>query len=179
LGQLSSFFCAHAHATARGAGLSLKRAALYWPRRNTSGGMAEWLKAHAWKACIRETVSWVRIPLPPPRTKSLIYLTFLSLRGYELLRTFRGFAARAPTPLFAQRRIFRRSRAFAGARLSCAFVWYGSLLQSQYFSDERTEHANQRSSRSPGIANPSGPEDGLFGAYDFGGSGRVGASATS
>jgi hypothetical protein len=28
--------------------------------------MAEWLKAHAWKACIRETVSWVRIPLPPP-----------------------------------------------------------------------------------------------------------------
>ena len=29
------------------------------------GGMAEWLKAHAWKACIRETVSWVRIPLPP------------------------------------------------------------------------------------------------------------------
>jgi hypothetical protein len=33
------------------------------PRR---GGMAEWLKALAWKACIRETVSWVRIPLPPP-----------------------------------------------------------------------------------------------------------------
>ena len=30
--------------------------------------MAEWLKAHAWKACIRETVSWVRIPLPPPET---------------------------------------------------------------------------------------------------------------
>jgi len=29
--------------------------------------MAEWLKAHAWKACIRATVSWVRIPLPPPR----------------------------------------------------------------------------------------------------------------
>ena len=32
------------------------------------GGMAEWLKAHAWKACIRATVSWVRIPLPPPHT---------------------------------------------------------------------------------------------------------------
>ena len=30
------------------------------------GGVAEWLKAHAWKACIRETVSRVRIPLPPP-----------------------------------------------------------------------------------------------------------------
>ena len=31
-----------------------------------SGEMAEWLKAHAWKACIRETVSRVRIPLSPP-----------------------------------------------------------------------------------------------------------------
>src|SRR5690606_13194027 len=31
-----------------------------------SGGVAEWLKAHAWKVCIRGTVSRVRIPLPPP-----------------------------------------------------------------------------------------------------------------
>src|SRR3954451_24433069 len=30
------------------------------------GGVAEWLKAHAWNACIPETVSRVRIPLPPP-----------------------------------------------------------------------------------------------------------------
>ena len=30
------------------------------------GGMAERLKAHAWKACVRESVPWVRIPLPPP-----------------------------------------------------------------------------------------------------------------
>ena len=30
------------------------------------GGVAEWLKAHAWKVCRRETVSGVRIPLPPP-----------------------------------------------------------------------------------------------------------------
>ena len=28
--------------------------------------MAEWLKAHAWKACIGETLSWVRIPFSPP-----------------------------------------------------------------------------------------------------------------
>ena len=27
--------------------------------------MAERLKAHAWKACVRESVPWVRIPLPP------------------------------------------------------------------------------------------------------------------
>src|SRR5215475_14621731 len=38
-----------------------------WPAiRPRSGGVAEWLKAHAWKACLRETVTWVRIPLPPP-----------------------------------------------------------------------------------------------------------------
>src|SRR5690348_15555520 len=28
--------------------------------------MAEWLKAHAWKACLLERVTWVRIPLSPP-----------------------------------------------------------------------------------------------------------------
>src|SRR3954452_17650172 len=36
--------------------------------RRCSGGMAERLKAHAWKACVRESVPWVRIPLPPPTT---------------------------------------------------------------------------------------------------------------
>ena len=30
------------------------------------GEVAEWLKAHAWKACIGETLSWVRIPFSPP-----------------------------------------------------------------------------------------------------------------
>jgi hypothetical protein len=34
--------------------------------------MAEWLKAHAWKVCIRETVSRVRIPLPPPMAVDFI-----------------------------------------------------------------------------------------------------------
>ena len=43
------------------------------PRQNaclrpgaSCGGVAEWLKAHAWKVCMRETVSRVRIPPPPP-----------------------------------------------------------------------------------------------------------------
>ena len=31
--------------------------------------MAEWLKAHAWKACVRESVPWVRIPLSPPSSR--------------------------------------------------------------------------------------------------------------
>ena len=30
-----------------------------------NGEMAEWSKAHAWKACVRETGPWVRIPLSP------------------------------------------------------------------------------------------------------------------
>src|SRR5262245_56448376 len=34
-----------------------------------TGEVAEWLKAHAWNACIRESVSWVRIPPSPPRTR--------------------------------------------------------------------------------------------------------------
>ena len=40
-----------------------------------NGGVAERLKAHAWKVCMRETVSRVRIPPPPPRSKSLISLS--------------------------------------------------------------------------------------------------------
>jgi hypothetical protein len=35
--------------------------------------MAEWLKAHAWKACVRETVPWVRIPLSPPENSKNPY----------------------------------------------------------------------------------------------------------
>src|SRR5437764_458939 len=56
-------------------GRSLPSAA---PRKNGHGGVAEWLKAHAWRACIRATVSRVRIPLPPP-PKILILPNFLSL----------------------------------------------------------------------------------------------------
>src|SRR3954447_24879504 len=44
----------------------------------SQGGVAEWLKAHAWKACIRETVSRVRIPLPPPEA------SFASVRSPSL-----------------------------------------------------------------------------------------------
>ena len=36
----------------------------------TPGEVAEWLKAHAWKACLRETVTWVRIPPSPPEPKT-------------------------------------------------------------------------------------------------------------
>lgn len=35
-----------------------------------AGEVAEWSMAHAWKACLRETVTWVRIPLSPPVSPS-------------------------------------------------------------------------------------------------------------
>ena len=34
------------------------------------GEMSEWLKEHAWKACVGETLPWVRIPLSPPFANS-------------------------------------------------------------------------------------------------------------
>ena len=35
--------------------------------------MAEWTKAHAWRACMIARSSRVRIPVPPQRTKSVIF----------------------------------------------------------------------------------------------------------
>ena len=35
--------------------------------------MSEWLKEHAWKACVGETLPWVRIPLSPPNFAPLIW----------------------------------------------------------------------------------------------------------
>src|SRR5437879_2720947 len=53
-------------------------------KTGASGEMAEWLKAHAWKACVRETVPWVRIPLSPPvprkSKKPLWQKDFLKMR---------------------------------------------------------------------------------------------------
>ena len=44
------------------------------------GEMAEWLKAHAWKACVPERVPWVRIPLSPPPS---LPLQRIPARGQE------------------------------------------------------------------------------------------------
>ena len=44
-------------------------ATLFQTIRNSlilNGEMSEWSIEHAWKACVRETVPWVRIPLSPP-----------------------------------------------------------------------------------------------------------------
>ena len=46
----------------------MKKDACNWTNaaRRKAGEMAEWLKAHAWKACLGETLTRVRIPLSPP-----------------------------------------------------------------------------------------------------------------
>ena len=49
-----------------------------------SGDLSEWLKEHAWKVCIRETVSRVRIPQSPQfhcviDLNSIIYRLFFAL----------------------------------------------------------------------------------------------------
>jgi hypothetical protein len=43
--------------------------------------MAERLKAHAWKACVRESVPWVRIPLPPPNAGNCAIPTTYCIRN--------------------------------------------------------------------------------------------------
>src|ERR1700704_2147532 len=70
--------------------------------------MAEWLKAHAWKACLLERVTWVRIPLSPPHSldcreirlrcsenpaKSPQFLNFCSQIGLEKVSRFTPLAS--------------------------------------------------------------------------------------
>src|SRR5258708_32770306 len=55
--------------TSLGAGRGRLRQGAFRLRCADAGGVAERLKAHAWKVCIRETVSRVRIPLPPPNAQ--------------------------------------------------------------------------------------------------------------
>src|SRR5262245_29986568 len=44
--------------------------------------MSEWLKEHAWKACVGETLPWVRIPLSPPAFARLRRASARPARGW-------------------------------------------------------------------------------------------------
>src|SRR6266481_6166183 len=51
-----------------------------------NGEMSEWLKEHAWKACVGETLPRVRIPLsPPPSSPAARSLGLERLPGFERL----------------------------------------------------------------------------------------------
>ncbi len=68
------------------------------------GEVAEWLKAHAWKVCIRETVSRVRIPLSPPLYKTVLRdakALRLSYRGQTSLQSENVAACPCSRPLLS------------------------------------------------------------------------------
>src|SRR5689334_8368801 len=52
--------------------------------------MAEWLKAHAWKACLGETLTRVRIPLSPP----LLLLCLKAIQPFQIAFPFGVIGAR-------------------------------------------------------------------------------------
>jgi hypothetical protein len=79
------------------------------------GGVAEWLKAHAWKACLRETVTWVRIPPPPFLTGSHPSAAVHQIpQKHRCSRRFRGFSVRGSSSFLAASRLL-------GRRFSCGF----------------------------------------------------------
>ena len=87
--------------------------------RERRGGMAEWLKALAWKACIRATVSWVRIPLPPPTDQ------YKLLKNLHFSPYLRRLAPRSTPRLFGPVEV---ARSPTGAPISCSpnhLVWSG------------------------------------------------------
>src|SRR5437763_3862324 len=85
-----------------------------------AGEMAEWLKAHAWKACLLERVTWVRIPLSPPCFQCIrggyttIYTTLGGLpRGTGASMVFRP-GAKATSATNQEK--FPRKRTWLGER---------------------------------------------------------------
>ena len=54
------------------------------PSANFYGKVAEWLKAHPWKGCIRGTVSRVRISLFPPCFSEFSKLLFSSIYSFAV-----------------------------------------------------------------------------------------------
>src|SRR6185503_20328264 len=61
-----------------------------------TGQVAEWLKALAWKACIRETVSWVRIPPCPPSCFALTRFAGLPSPRCAKQDALRSFSEEGP-----------------------------------------------------------------------------------
>src|SRR5687767_15490744 len=87
------------------------------------GEMSEWLKEHAWKACVGETLPWVRIPLSPPNFAALVWRFEWSSR-HQAMRVRASLFGTNPTLsaiaiVGAQsRRMYRTARALGLERLS-------------------------------------------------------------
>ena len=50
--------------------------------------MSEWLKEHAWKACVGETLPWVRIPLSPPNLALCFQVVTGALKPQRAMNPF-------------------------------------------------------------------------------------------
>ena len=87
-----------------------------------AGGVAEWLKAHAWKVCIRETVSRVRIPLPPPVHPLKLTVTTLKLGNTFWFPRHSQFATE-PLRLPRARKLVSDSLASRSDRTSFSGTW--------------------------------------------------------
>ena len=94
------------------------------------GGVAEWLKAHAWKVCIRETVSRVRIPLPPPALRTFRN-AYVSKRLASVLSSDTPHISRLCTPLIRVRRRWFVSTESGWVRATEVVFWvhYGIRLR--------------------------------------------------
>ena len=103
-----------------------------------AGEVAEWLKAHAWNACIRATVSRVRIPFSPPlghhdHTVLPLYPTQYN----EISKVwFRLFLKRFFLLLFEN---------FLHFSSVCVFRWWGSIF---YGCCQTNAHPFQKSRES-------------------------------
>src|SRR5438067_1616138 len=69
------------------------RLPVYTLSRRAPSTNPEWLKAHAWRACIRATVSRVRIPLPPPSKLLNLQCFWFRRARFEIPGHLRRFAA--------------------------------------------------------------------------------------
>ena len=82
------------------------------------GEMAEWLKAHAWKACLEETLTWVRIPLSPPSGRAENSWT---IRQQFLMASWSRLVVE--NPKVTCEAIMKIDRCFALSRILLLFRW--------------------------------------------------------
>jgi hypothetical protein len=57
------------------------------------GEVSEWLKEHAWKACVGETQPWVRIPPSPPSSLPNWLLRRIERKNARIFAEIRVFCA--------------------------------------------------------------------------------------
>ena len=73
-----------------------------------AGEMAEWLKAHAWKACLLERVTWVRILLRSFQEAAL-KAGIPRFGTHSVRHSYRSWLDAVGTPIAVQQKLMRHS----------------------------------------------------------------------